>query len=837
MAAKSMTEFTQTGNSGNGSELRQVPLIERNRRLAERRASEYLRAHGLTDPEQLGALSRRWVEASQTSSADGADHPAATIAYAQQDVNTFLTQLVPERNGDLNPLWLRAFIETYPQHFLGDLAAARAAAQAFGDPVSGTLPRSQQFTLQALPTMRFPSWLAGLIPPAVITTGLTALLTWDLSRSNGLSALELLWASSFAFVFSAPAIGFTTALSGLFYRKRAWLSSRRKAELPRSALLMPIYHEDPERVFAALAAMRESLLQTAGGDCFDIFVLSDSRDLACAADEERALRRICALANDDRIPIYYRRRIDNAGHKAGNLAEFCERFGPRYRYALVLDADSLMTGQAMVELVHRMERKPRLALLQAALHLRAGQTLLALSQQLVASVCGPLFMRGLARWSGPHGNYYGHNAIIRVRAFVECCALPLLPGAPPFGGHFLSHDFVEAALLCRAGWEVGTAWDVADSWEEMPQTLAGYTARDRRWCQGNLQHLRIVLAQGLRPMSRLHLLIGALAYLNGPALLCFLALGVWVAHAQGATGLSTITSSTLLGGALIALTMPRLFGLIDTLRDRTRRRLHGGTLRLLVSVTLETTLATIAAPVLLLHHARTVLSIVTGGAVGWGGQSREGAFGSFREALRLELPATLFGGAVAAFTFWLDPQTALFLSPCWAPMLLSIPIAAALSSQTLGQLARRLRLFMTPCETEPDEVLTRAQALRVLTQQDEAARFRDLVLDPLLLSAHLQRLPEESSGAKDAVISARDRAVRMGPAALSPKERRLLENDREAMRYLHKHAWRRWPVESWELPRTHPQTPQHTGEHIEKTSSAKRPASAAPGVDERASEL
>lgn len=795
-----MTESSRT----DGSELRQVPLAERNRRLAERRVNEYLRAHGVTDADKLLTLSQRWVGATE----DAGDHPAAAMALAQDEVTSFIKALVPERDGELNPLWLRAFIETYPQHFLGDMEAARAAAASFGDPAAGTLPRSQEFALQALPTMRFPSWFAGLIPPMALTAALTGLLTWDLAR-NGLSALELLWAASFAFVFSAPAIGFTTALSGLFYRKRPWLSTRPSAgELPKTALLMPIYHEDPERVFAALSAMRESLLQTAGGECFDIFVLSDSRDLACAADEERTFRRICALAADDRIPLYYRRRIDNARHKAGNLAEFCERFGPRYRYALVLDADSVMTGAAMVELVRRMEQRPRLALLQAALHLRDGQTPLALGQQLVASVCGPLFMRGLARWSGPHGNYYGHNAIIRVRAFVECCALPLLPGAPPFGGHFLSHDFVEAALLCRAGWEVGTAWDVADSWEEMPQTLAGYTARDRRWCQGNLQHLRIVLAQGLRPMSRLHLLIGALAYLNGPALLCFLGLGVWVSQAEGAAGLTPLTTMTLLFAAALSLGMPRILGLLDTLRHRELRRLHGGVPRLLLSVFLETSMATIAAPVLLLHHTRTVFSIVTGGAVGWGGQSRGAAGGSFKEAFVLELPATLFGALGGGAAYWLDPQLALYLSPCWVPMVLSIPIAAALSSERLGRLARKLGLFLTPCEREPDQVLVRAHALRALTQQDEAARFRDLVLDPLLLSAHLQRLPLESGADATALRAARERAVRMGPAALSQKERRLLESDREAMRYLHTHAWRRWPVESWELQRTRPQTPQ-----------------------------
>ena len=69
-------------------------------------------------------------------------------------------------------------------------------------------------------------------------------------------------------------------------------------------------------------------------------------------------------------------------------------------------------------------------------------------------------------------------------------------GKPPFGGHILSHDFVEAALLRRGGWAVRMADDLAGSYEDAPPNLIELAARDRRWCQGNLQHARLLGTPG-----------------------------------------------------------------------------------------------------------------------------------------------------------------------------------------------------------------------------------------------------------------------------------------------------------------------------------------------------
>ena len=597
----------------------------------------------------------------------------------------------------------------------------------------------------------------------------------------------------------------------LFQRRRAE-SEPLRAPLPRSALLLPIYHESAEHVFAAVAAMRESLSRTPGGEAFEIFVLSDSRDPMRAAEEERAYRRVVALGDANiptfsglNIPVFYRRRSRNERQKAGNLAEFFERFGHRYTYAVILDADSLMRGDTLVEMLRRMEAAPRVALLQAPLSLHRGATLFARAQQFVASVCGPMFTRGLAIWAGGQGNYYGHNAVVRVRAFLECCALPVLSGEPPLGGHILSHDFVEAALLCRAGWQVRIAHDLEGSWEELPATLPDYVARDRRWCQGNLQHLRIAFAEGLKPMSRVHMLVGAAQYLAAPAWLAFVLVGAALARRGSHVDSGLALALTL--ASLTVLLLPRLMGLLETLRDRDLRRAHGGALRLTIGVAIEGTFSFLLAPLLMMHHTRIIASILLGRTVRWGSQARR-AQGELAAIARSEWTTTLLGSAFLATLLFAAPELTLWLAPLWLPSLLAIPLALLASTEFLGKAFRRLGILSVPAETEPDELLLRAEDLRALTMGDACARFRDLVLDPVLNHAHVARLGDSARPLEEAT---RERllakALRGGPTALAADEREALMADPLSMARLHREAWQRWPVESFQLSRLDPQLP------------------------------
>jgi membrane glycosyltransferase len=781
------------------------------RAKALERVAEYLRALGVSCALRVASLAEELVVEAQAAEPAPSDLPAAAVQAAQRRVQSFREAVFGANEAQVDPLWLRSFIGAHPDAFLADHAAARELVLRFGDPWQGQPPARQRFREQALGRLAFPRWLLGLLP-ALAITGTTSTLLVRALAADGLSALEGTWAALFAILCLLASSGLSAAVLGFLKGRSAPVSTPADADevLPRSALLIPIYHESAEHVFAAVAAMRESLQRTPGGEAFEIFVLSDSRDPAAAAEEERAYRRVVALSEGG-VPVYYRRRSKNERQKAGNLAEFFERFGHRYSYAAILDADSLMRGDTLVEMVRRMHASPRLALLQAPLSLHRGATLFARAQQFVASVCGPMFTRGLAIWAGPHGNYYGHNAMVRVRAFLECCALPVLSGEPPLGGHILSHDFVEAALLCRAGWDVRIAHDLEGSWEELPATLPDYIARDRRWCQGNMQHLRIAMAEGLRPMSRVHMLVGAAQYMAGPAWLAFVVIGAQLARSGGARGLHAGLSLTLSLTTLLVLLLPRALGLLEVLRDARQRRLHGGALRLSVGVVLEALLSLLMAPLLMLHHARIISSILAGRAVGWGAQARR-ARGRFSTVVRGEAFTTLAGALMLGGLWAGSPELLLWLAPIWAPWLCAIPLALLASTEWLGAALRRAGIWSVPCEVEPDELLLRAEDLRALTMGDACARFRDLVLDPVLNQAHVARLAQQQAGAADdgaaqQLQRLRAKALRGGPSALSSAERELLMGDAESMRILHRDAWQCWPVESFQLSRNEPQLP------------------------------
>ena len=227
-------------------------------------------------------------------------------------------------------------------------------------------------------------------------------------------------------------------------------------------------------------------------------------------------------AHDAAGRVFYRRRLDRSERKAGNIAEFVRRWGAQYECMIVLDADSVMTGTALVTLARLMEAHPEIGILQS-LPLPVGrETLFARLIQFGARLQSPMLSSGLAFWQLGESNYWGHNAIIRLRPFARYCVLPRLSGRPPLGGEILSHDFVEAAFMRRAGYEVRQVPELEGSWEEVPANVIDYAARDRRWTQGNLQHTRVLAFPGLHPLSRIHLLTGIVSYVSSPMWLALL---------------------------------------------------------------------------------------------------------------------------------------------------------------------------------------------------------------------------------------------------------------------------------------------------------------------------
>ncbi|MBS1184335.1 MAG: opgH, partial [Proteobacteria bacterium] len=320
----------------------------------------------------------------------------------------------------------------------------------------------------------------------------------------------------------ASVFGFLKLVSRRFARPVAWSDEPLRK---RTAMLMPTYNEDPARIFAAIEAMARDVEALGQSHAFDWFVLADTTDPEVVLQEEAAL-----LAARERIGgftrVYYRRRRNNTAKKAGNVGDFCKRWASAYDHLLVLDADSLMEGRTIVELARRMEADPDAGLIQTIPALVNGTTVMARLQQFAGRVYGPVVGTGLSWWVQKEGNFWGHNAIIRTEAFLNSAGLPELSGKPPFGGHIMSHDFVEAALIRRAGWNIIIADDLSGSYEESPPSLVDLAIRDRRWCQGNLQHLKVIGGRGLHWVSRSHILTGIMSYLASPLWLLLILSGL-----------------------------------------------------------------------------------------------------------------------------------------------------------------------------------------------------------------------------------------------------------------------------------------------------------------------
>ena len=456
----------------------------------------------------------------------------------------------------------------------------------------------------------------------------------------------------------------------------------------RTAVLIPIFEEDAVRVFATASTMRDALAAEAIGH-IDVFVLSDTRSEVVAAHEEAMA---VAVARSHEPSIYYRRRQTNTGRKAGNIADFCERWGAAYDFMVVLDADSLMTGAAVARLVGLMEANPDSGLIQAMCYPTGRRSGFARLQQFGARLYGPIFQKGVSWWQGPRGNFWGHNAIIRLEAFAAACGLPLLPGRPPFGGEILSHDTVEAALMLRAGYDVWMLPDGLDgrhggSWEETPTNLLDHLERDRRWCRGNLQHAMVVGARGLRLASIYHITRGLLHYLYAPLFVAWLILYALVDRGVEADALAWL---------LVALVLaPRLLCLSAALVDREQVEGFGGRPMLLAGAALDQVVSALSFPATLTFHLLFLADAAVGGETRWHGQVREDRGLRWGETARQLGPPLVVALAALALLAPLAPFPAALLAP---GIIATLPLAVW-TSRGLGS-----DLLHTPDDLQPHPI-------------------------------------------------------------------------------------------------------------------------------------
>jgi membrane glycosyltransferase len=621
----------------------------------------------------------------------------------------------------------------------------------------GSMPGNQSAALESVALRR-----ACIFTATAAMTGAGCYEMYEVLQVGGVTMLE--WAVLLLFVplFAWIAFSFMSALAGfavLLLRSREPLGIDPDAPLPsigsRNAMLLPTYNEDPYRIMARLRAMYESVGQSGYGSRFDWFVLSDTTSPSIWIAEEKCFLRLREDAGAQNI--FYRHRLENTARKSGNIEDWVKRFGAAYDHMIILDADSLMTGDTIVRLVSAMESHPGVALIQTLPIIVNARTLFARLQQFSGRLYGPLVAAGVAWWHGSEGNYWGHNAIIRVRAFAQDAGLPHLPGRKPFGGHILSHDFVEAALMRRAGWAIRMVPALGGSFEECPPSLLDFAARDRRWCQGNLQHLAVLPARGLHWVSRLHLLTGIGTYLTAPLWLLFLVFGILIslqAHfvrpEYFPKGFSLfpkwpaedpILAAWVFVGTMGLLIVPKLLAFILlVIRTRSRRQFGGG-LVVFLGLLIETFLSGLIAPVMMIFQSAAMAEILLGRDAGWQVQRRDDGEWSREELTRKCAAPSLFGVGMAVSAFAVSLPLLIWMAPVILGLLLSIPIAMLTSNASNPNSG----LFRTPEERTPPQILVRANELASAAGEAIERPLLELRSDPRLLDAHLMNLPRDRS--------------------------------------------------------------------------------------------
>ncbi|MBZ6075083.1 glucans biosynthesis glucosyltransferase MdoH [Microvirga puerhi] len=640
----------------------------------------------------------------------------------------------------------------------------------------------------------------------LILTGYGTYEMYQVVSVSRTTVLQWLLVALFTVNFSWIAVAFTSALLGFF----ALLSqSRGRGPLPttlscRTAIVMPVYNEQTSRTYAALEAIHESVEATGLGAHFDYFILSDTTDPEAWIAEERAF-----LALRQRLGpqarFFYRHREKNHHRKAGNIADFVMRWGGHYEHMLVLDADSLMTGECIVRLAAAMEADPDAGIIQSLPLIINRNTLFARLQQFAARVTGPVIAMGLSVWMGRDGNYWGHNAIIRTRAFADQAGLPDLKGRPPFGGHILSHDFVEAALLRRAGWDVYMLADLDGSYEESPPSLIDLSARDRRWCQGNLQHMRVIGAKGLKLPTRQHFATGIMSYLASPFWLFQLIVGIALVLQTTYIRPEYFARDFRLypiwprfdperALALFALTMgillaPKIFGTLLMLLRGHERRASGGGIRVVLSSLIEIILSALLAPILMLIQSGSVFQILLGRDTGWQPQRRDDGSIPLRDIVRRHRWHTVLGLLSGISAFMIATSLFLWMSPTILGLLLAIPLSWLSGQLGAGLALKRLGLLRTPEEFRPPAIAIRANELQQRNATfgyDDQDGLLSLYCDPELRERHVEMLSPTSRRKRGEIET--DRALaeaKLGDAEtiedvlawLKPKERIAILKD------------------------------------------------------------
>lgn len=561
---------------------------------------------------------------------------------------------------------------------------------------------------------------------AALTIAITLFFAYELYMVlsiNSITPVQIALLILSTISFSLVAFGTATSLCGF----AALIMSRPNKLLmqpdqnhklqSKTALLFPIYNEDPTRIAATIHAVENDIKNLGLTKNFEFFILSDTRDTEKRRQENKIFHALSDGIKQS-IPVYFRWRSENYGKKAGNIADWVKNHGADYEHFVIFDADSIMTGDTLHQLARTMEQIPTAGLVQTVPKLVGGKSFIARIQQFAARMYGPLLAKGSAIWHGHDSNYWGHNAIIRSKAFAQSAGLPVLKGNPPFGGTIQSHDFIEAAFLRKAGWGVYLLPEMDGSYEGCPPGITDIIQRDRRWCQGNLQHFKLLPWPKLKLVSRFHLACGIMSYLASIFWLLTISAGLvtayqWARHEHSYFSdeitlfpnwpvMDAERAYTLMIFTAIIVLTPKLLGLLYSFFFEKAWHRNGLTVNMLVGFLTEIIYSALIAPIFMLAHTGAIISLFLGRDSGWSAQGREDGHLPLSTAFRLYGPYTLAGLILAAACYFFSPELAGWLSLIYVGLILA-PILA----WTSGIVGRGFfnNSLLTPEDLHPQDVL------------------------------------------------------------------------------------------------------------------------------------
>ncbi|OGV18674.1 MAG: glucan biosynthesis glucosyltransferase H [Lentisphaerae bacterium GWF2_38_69] len=660
-----------------------------------------------------------------------------------------------------------------------------------------------------------------------IITSILTLLMADLFWRIGYNIFYILILILFAILSWQISLGITHAFFGFFSFPRPakfdHITETIKhldpnGPMANTAILIPMYNEETQRVLEGIRTIYLSLKKYGTISYFDFFILSDSTNPNRGIMEESMWVQLCQQLNAFG-KIYYRRRENNFHKKAGNVADFCTSWGSRYKYMVCMDADSIMSGASLTSLVKIMEKNPNVGICQTAPKIVNGCTLFSRMIQFCTHFYGPLFQSGLNFWQQGRGNYWGHNAIIRIAPFMEYCSLPRLPGKEPFGGKILSHDFVEAALMQKYGWAVWMAHDINGSYEETPHNLIDFAIRDRRWCQGNLQHTWLILSKNWPGSSRIHMLNGIMSYLGSFLWFLFLILSTIAIYQTHQEDLSLIVVSSFAGFIdmsihhefllIFVITMTILFlpKILSVLRmlvfNKADFAKFGGFWKTCNSVFLEMLLSAMIAPIQMMFHSKFIIYTLLGKGVSWSTQNRDAEDGiKVSSAVSAHGVQTIVALVWAIAAYFYSRDFFWWLCPITISLFLSIPLSILLSKTSIGTSLKKKKIFLTPPESIGDtevDALNYAidkNLLKIKFNLTNSPYFGILysIVDPYINAVHALLIYEREKGNPDEIPQAPELGEKLlleGPSSMKPLEIKAILANPSGMRWLHQQVWLR----------------------------------------------